>query len=403
MGDLFSALQADDLRPRSMPTFLHRVMCSLRTHRQQLSVEAIVRKWLVAVLLVAFFTPLFATTASAEDSGFYGMLRGRDLTPFGYLRLDMRPGFAPEQEPGTMRLDTDFGYQNTWATSHEVERYLNSLDRRRELGPEEWQAIRDLPGENYLVDLELAQFDLTFNYQFNDRWSGYAIVSGATFGGGVLDGVIEKFHRMIDAPRFGRPAAARNDFNLLFDLESSQYTAFEQPGYGGLLDPVFGVRYTRPVGERWRMSLESAIKIPVAERDRALSTGRMDVGAQISLQRFGARNAFYANAAAVYYSGMKSFVPEPAQLLPTVVIGYERRMTPRTNLVFQGYVSRSVYTREQTNLDELLGTKIQLSGGVHHRRGAHLLTFAITENIGNINNTPDIGVQFGWSINPGWN
>jgi hypothetical protein len=90
-------------------------------------------------------------------------------------------------------------------------------------------------------------------------------------------------------------------------------------------------------------------------------------------------------------------------VLPTLVAGYERRLTPRTNLILQGYVSRSVYQREQTDLSELRGTKIQLSGGFHHRRGAHLLTFALTENIGNINNTPDIGVQVGWSINPGWN
>jgi Protein of unknown function (DUF3187) len=356
-------------------------------------------KWLVGAILMVLAAPW----AAASDSGFYGLLRGRDLTPFGYLRLDMRPGFSPEQEPGTWRLETDFAYQNTWATSPEVEKYLNSLEGRRELGPAELQAIRDLPGENYLVDLELAQFDVTFHYQFDDHWSGYAIVSAAAFGGGVLDGVIEGFHELADQPKFGRPAAARNDFNLLFDLKSSQYAAFEAPGYGGLLDPVLGLRYTRDVAERWKLSLESAVKLPVADRSRALSTGHADLGVQMSLQRFGVRNAFYVNAAAVYYAGMDTFVPEPARVLPTVVLGFERRMTRRTNLVLQGYVSRSVYQREQTDLEELRGTKIQLSAGVHHRRGVHLLSFAVTENTGNINNTPDIGVQFGWSINPGWN
>jgi hypothetical protein len=54
-------------------------------------------------------------------------------------------------------------------------------------------------------------------------------------------------------------------------------------------------------------------------------------------------------------------------------------------------------------LGELVGTKYQLSGGIHHRRGAHLISLALTENIGNINNTPDVGLQVGWSVNPGWN
>jgi hypothetical protein len=90
-------------------------------------------------------------------------------------------------------------------------------------------------------------------------------------------------------------------------------------------------------------------------------------------------------------------------VLPTLVLGYERRLTPRTNAILQGYVSRSVYGRAETDLSELRGTKTQLSAGVHHRRGAHLLSVALTENIGNINNTPDFGMQVGYSFNPGWN
>lgn len=357
------------------------------------------QKWLAALFLVMFAAPW----ATAADPGFYGLLRGRDLSPFGYLRLDMRPGFSTPGKPGTWSIETDFAYQNTWATSPEVEKYLNGLPSRRELGPAEWQAIRDLPGENYLVDLELGQIDLTFNYQISERWGAYLIASGASFGGGFMDGLIESFHELIDNPKFGRPGAARNDYNVLFDLKGSQYAAFEAPGRGGLLDPVVGVRYTRRTDDdRWRVSVESAVKLPLSDRGAALSTGRTDVGMQVSIQRFSGRHAVYLNLAGVYYAGMSNFVQEPARVLPTLVAGYERRMTPRTNLIFQGYLSRSVYEHGQTDLSELTGSKIQLSGGVHHRRGPHLLTFAITENIGNINNTPDIGVQMGWSFNPGW-
>lgn len=357
-----------------------------------------VRKWLAFLVLAAASAPLTA----AEDAAFYGLLRARDLTPFGYLRLDMRPGFSGSRTPGKWTIETDFAYQNTWATSPEVEKYLDSLPGRRELGPAELQAIRDLPGENYLVDLELAQFDVAVNYQLSDRWGAYVIVSGASFGGGFLDGAIESFHELINGSPFGRPAAARNDYNVLFDLKSSRYATFESPGDGGWLDPVIGIRYTTAsADERWRMSLESAVKVPLSHRAAALSTGRTDVGAQMTLQRFSGKHAVYLNVAAVYYAGNDNFLPEPARVLPTLVVGYERRLTPRTNAILQGYVSRSVYGRAQTELDELLGTKILLSGGIHHRRGAHLISVALTENVGNINNTPDIGLQVGWSFNPG--
>jgi hypothetical protein len=359
---------------------------------------AVMSRWYAAIGLLVLSLP-----AAAADAEFFGLLRARDLTPFGYLRLDMRPAYAGSLTPGTWVFETDIAYQNTWAVSPEVERYLNSLPGRRELGPAELEAIRDLPGENYLVDLELAQIDFAVHRQFSEAWGAYAIFSGAAIGGGFLDSTIEGFHRLIDAPRFGRPAIARNDANLLFDLKSGEYVSFEAPTTGGLLDPVIGVRYTtKAFRDRWTMTVESAVKVPLADRKASLSTGRSDVGVQFSLQRFWEREAFYLNLAGVYYSGMKDFVPEPSQVLPTLIVGYERRLTSRTNLIAQAYLSRSVYEREQTDLAELLGTKYQLSLGVRHRVGGHLISFAMTENLQNINNTPDVGFQIGWSFAPKW-
>lgn len=356
-------------------------------------------KWLQVVFLLAL-----APLASANEAAFHGLLRARDLTPFGYLRLDMRPGTSRAMAPGTLGIETDMAWQNTWAMSPEVEKYLTALPGRRELGPDEMAAIRDLPGENYLVDLELSQFDLRFNYQLSTDWSAYLIVSGARFGGGFMDGTIEKFHDVIGASTFGRPATKKNDTNLLFDLKSIQYAGFEAPSGGGLLDPVIGARYTHVFDDaRWRMTLESAIKLPLADRGEGLSTGRTDVGVQVGLERYWGLQALYVNLSAVYYAGADNFIPEPSKVLPTLVIGYELRVAPHTNLILQGYVSDSVYDHEQTDLQELLAMKYQLSLGVHHRRGPHLVTFALTENLQNINNTPDVALQLGWSFNPAWN
>jgi hypothetical protein len=66
----------------------------------------------------------------------------------------------------------------------------------------------------------------------------------------------------------------------------------------------------------------------------------------------------------------------------------------------QAYISESVYRRRQTDLDELLGQKYQLSIGVRHRYETMLFTFGITENLQNYNNTPDIGFQFGFAYVP---
>ena len=51
--------------------------------------------------------------------------------------------------------------------------------------------------------------------------------------------------------------------------------------------------------------------------------------------------------------------PQDSQVVPTLIFGYEYALTARTNLNLQAYISQSVYTHRQTDLDELLGEKYQ--------------------------------------------
>jgi len=350
-------------------------------------------------VLAFLLLPLGAAAVAAENTTFVGLLRARDLSPFGFLRLDMRPAHAVQSEIGGWAVETELAYQNTWALSREVERYLTDLEPRRELGPVELQAIRDLPGENYLLDVELAEVDMTFHYKFSRRWGTYLTLSAVKYGGGFLDSSIEGFHDTFGFSTFGRDGAARNDANVIFDLKSSQVAIFESPTRGGLLDPTIGVRYSgaEPF-TGWNLVAEAAVKIPVQGQRALLSTGDVDAGVQATLQRFGRNHAYYFSFAGVYYDGRNSITPTPAQIVPTLVMAYERRVGERTNMILQAYVSPSIYTREETELDELLATKYQLSLGVYHRWGQSLLSFGITENLQNFSNTPDIGLQLGWAF-----
>jgi hypothetical protein len=83
-----------------------------------------------------------------------------------------------------------------------------------------------------------------------------------------------------------------------------------------------------------------------------------------------------------------------------VIFGYERPVAARTNINLQGYISQSVFTHHQTDLEELRGKKYQVTLGVRHRIDNFLLSFGLTENLQNINNTPDIGFQAGLSWIP---
>jgi hypothetical protein len=121
---------------------------------------------------------------------------------------------------------------------------------------------------------------------------------------------------------------------------------------------------------------------------------------QASVRRLGSKNALHIDFAAVYYAGEAIPAPHEAQIVPTLVVGWERKLTARTNVNLQGYASRSVYRRAQTDLDELLSDKFQLSLGIRHRFDSLLTSFAVTENLQNLNNTPDIGFQLGFAWAP---
>jgi hypothetical protein len=351
----------------------------------------------------ALLSCAFAIPAQAEGGRFYGMLRSRDLTPFGFLRLDMRPAHAVSIEPHTFAFEAELGYQNTWALSRNVEQYLTSLESsgRRELGSAEIDAIHDLPGENYLLDIESATLDLAVHYRISSQWSVYAIATALSYQGGFLDWGIEKFHETFGFSTFGRHAIARNGTNVVYDLKGAQVVLLEPPRSQGFSDPTFGLRYTGiNLPGRWQMSVETAAKVPLDGTRPLLSTGRTDYGVQASVRRLGVRNALHMDFAAVSYAGQGAPFSQDKQIVPTIIVGWERQMTARTNFNLQGYASKSVYRHEQTDLKELLSNKYQLSLGFRHRFDCCLVSFAATENLQNLNNTPDIGFQIGFAWVP---
>ncbi len=354
------------------------------------------RRIALLCLLLAFAAPVSAGDDDApSERPFFGLLRMRDLTPFGFRRLDMRPSQAAFAPANAASIEVDVGYQNTWSLSHGVDEYLRARTRRAPITEADAAAIRALPGENYLFDLELGLIDIAFNYKLTERWGAYAVLSAAQYTGGFLDGFVEGFHDSFGLSNATRPKVTRNQINLLLNLRGEQINQLDMAGNSGVLDPVFGLRYTFARSPGFgNLVLETAVKVPLG-RDGAFSTNRFDAGVQLTAQAFLRRHAFYASGALVYYAGSPQPVQDP-MWVPTGIVGYEYRWLADDNVVVQVYTSRSVFTARQTELAELRANKFLLSLGLRHRIGRSALTFALTENLRNFNNTPDIGFQLGY-------
>jgi hypothetical protein len=333
-----------------------------------------------------------------------GLLRGRDLSPFGLLRLDMLPAHTADAAPGTWTFEIQYAYQNTYVLSDNVRDYLEARNvGRKPLSAQDASAILALPGDAYYIDGEFGLADLILQRRVNAYWSAYLTIPYIHYGEGLFDDTIESFHDAFGFSQQGRDLVARDRFQFVYGIGDTSFAQLDRETRGGFGDPVLGMRYSLPQPRfGWDVVVEFAAKIAVDGERFLLSTGKHDYGAQVTLQRrLGktGRHALYLSGSGVYYAGGPEIPGDEAQVIPTLIAGYSFGVTPQTSLILQGYASRSVI--ENTTLEELKEDKFLLSLGLQARGKNVLWSLAVTENVSNFNNTPDIGVQLGLAYMPG--
>ncbi len=330
------------------------------------------------------------TSADGSEWQRLGLMRVRDMTPFGLARMDFLPAHAVVASPDTFAIETNLSYQNTWARSDNVADFLKARgSRRQDLSPADIASIMALPGDAYLVDGEYGLLDLTLHYRFSRHVGVYATVPYFFFHAGLLDDPIEGFHGRFGFGNAGREFVPHNRWQTIAKLRGTTVVMNEPPpnDFG---DPVLGFRYSlKAHPAKWNLVVETAIKVPLQDATTLVSTGRTDYGLQLSYQRFFFRNAFYVTASGVKYSS-----PNPGlsgdQWIPTVVVGWETRLRRNLDFVLQLYGSRS--TVQNTNLSELSADKMQLTAGLQWLQRGNLVRFGLTENVRSFNNTPDVGL-----------
>ena len=335
---------------------------------------------------------LLASPAKAETD-LLGPLRIRDMTPFNLLRLDMLPAHAVAAGRGSWAIEADISYSNTFVMSDNVRRYLEGRGGgRRRLTQADADAILGMGEDAYYVDGEFGLLDLTFHYRVAPRSSVYVTLSAYNFTGGIFDGTIENFHDTFGLDNGGRDLAARSAFQVVSSLQGVDLALLGPPVDNGLGDPVFGFRHARRLGgSRFGIVLDAEAKLALRGERLLLSTGTDDYGFQASLQGKFRRQAIYLSTSFVWTDGRVLGVKLDRQVVPTFTAAYEVGVTSRTNAIVQVYASQS--TVQDSTIDEIKANKYQMSLGARSRRGHLVYGFAVTENLKNFENTPDVGVS----------
>ena len=191
---------------------------------------------------------------------------------------------------------------------------------------------------------------------------------------------------------------ARDRFQAVVAIDGARLALLEAPVDSGIGDPVIGVRQAIPFGlSRWSLVLSGEAKIAWSGERPFLSSGSNDYGVQAALQGKYHRQAVYLVGSAVSTDGQVFGVRLERRLVPTAIVAYEIAMTEQTNFIGQVYAG-SPSVRDST-IDEITAAKFEASIGLRSRRGRLIYGVALTENIRNFENTPDVelSLTFAWA------
>jgi hypothetical protein len=363
------------------------------------------RRWtfavIAALLLAIAAARAESDTAGPDETGLLGPLRIRDMTPFNLLRLDMLPAHAVDAGPGSWAIETGLSFSNTFVMSDNVHEYLRHRagaatdgagHRGAPLSAADVAAIQAMGQDAYYVDGEFDLLEATFHYRVLRRTSVYVTLSAYDFTGGFMDASIEGFHDSMNIENAGREYVSRGRFQTVMSIDGAQSSSLTSPVEFGLGDPVLGMRQAFPLdGRRWTLVLSGEMKVAWRGEREALSTGTNDYGLQVALQGKFEQRAVYLDASFVSTDGRVFGIPLDRRIVPTVTAAYETSLTSHANFIVQLYASRS--TVQDTTIDLLKADKYQASLGVRSRRGRLIYGLAVTENIKNFDNTPDVGMN----------
>ncbi|HEX6927662.1 MAG TPA: DUF3187 family protein, partial [Gammaproteobacteria bacterium] len=239
----------------------------------------------------------------------------------------------------------------------------------------------------------ISVLNLSWHYGISDSLAIYGVLPVHHYHGGSLDATIESFHRQAGFSDFGRDLVAQDQFQGFFKINERQTLLAQAPRSTGFADPVVGIRHRGLHAGNWDVVLEFAMKLPIGANDPLFSSGHADAGVQVSLQRQWVNNGLYLSLSHVYFGGSDAFGDAINRHIPSLTVAWESRITKSTSVILQATGARSVFAGDTD--PELAANQYQLSLGLRRVSGALHYTFALTENVVNFNNTPDIGFHMG--------
>jgi len=315
------------------------------------------------------------------------------MTPPAILTLGFMPSSASLIGKGRWGFESHYSSANVFLMTDSVKTFLEDRGVPDSPLPSDFQGILEsADGDVFYFDGEIGFFNFGVHYGMTDRIQLFAELPYYTFSGGQLDHSIMEFHDFFGIGQAGRDLVARDQYQVLMRFGDGVFSMADAPrdGFG---DPTIGLRHALPFFKGpWTAAMEWAVKPAVADEKAFLSNGHTDFGIQFMLERHWRRGGLYFSGSYVWLGDFDLAEFSPADI-PSLTVAYNHRLSSRVTGVVQGLVSGSIFADETQS--ELSTVEYQMSFGLRLGVGPMIVSAALTENLVNFQNTPDIGFHLG--------
>jgi hypothetical protein len=242
----------------------------------------------------------------------------------------------------------------------------------------------------HLVDGEHRSGALQLSHGLSDRWTVQARVPVLWRGGGVLDGLIDGWHRLTGLPHGNRPDFPRDRLVIsALDDRSGAIRWTDPQGYG-LGGVEVGARWSGAVhAPGWTRAVDARVQLPTATGPFA--GGGVELGAQALFARtLGEAGDLYLGLGGTVLSRPRQDAIDYARVRPQGFAAVEWRPWRPVSLLAEaaaaGRLVRNVDSLPGLHLLLRLGTKVDVARGWRLEGG-------FTEGLRPISATTDFGLM----------
>ncbi len=350
--------------------------------------------WRRSLLGLALVLCSQAVCAGAPE--FFGPLRVADqfVLTVGTLAVEPLPLRLVEEGEWQGELSVSMG--NTFTRSKSVQTALEARTERLPVTLTFLDQVRqdsEVGEPLFFVDGETLRTELRLRRGLSNGLELEVRLPFVKLYGGWMDTLLEGFHGAVSLDQDGRLGVPRNVQGLFLELVDSSLM-LEQGASLTPADPLVAVRGGRHLAKPGRRLLwDGAVKIPIADEDRFVSSGSVDVSLQAQWSACGRRRCRFG-ALNLRRLGEWQILGLGARVIPGMYAGLEQRWLGASWLV-QLMIAGSPL--DGIRIEDLDRETWQLSAGIHKQLGdAYSLTAAVTENVAHFENGPDL--TFHWAL-----